>query len=132
MTRPSGFRLRHRTLPIRRWLLLALLATIMVPLVVTAVVGLTHFYPTLHAQDQAPSLLRKGARHWTDPAWQRATRAHLARYGIDFVLIEQGHEVYRTTPDPLAGADVPHDRTVQRLVLAAGRQMAYIYWGGPG
>ncbi|HEX6506844.1 MAG TPA: HAMP domain-containing sensor histidine kinase [Chloroflexota bacterium] len=126
---PTAAPRRRRTLPIRRWLVLALIITVLVPVIVTAATALSQLYPTLHAQDEAPLILRAGARHWTKPAWQTATRAAFAQHGIDFVLIEQGHEVYRTSADPLAGTDANHQRSVQQLVVGGTRhQMAYIYF----
>lgn len=121
----------RRTLPIRRWLALAFVIAILFPGIVTAIVGLTEFYPTLVAQNEAPQILKAGAARWTDPGWQKTTRAALTPNSVDFVLIEQGHEVYRTSPDPLAGTDANHQRSVQRLVIrGTRRQVAYIYSGG--
>jgi signal transduction histidine kinase len=131
MRRPFRRRSHPRTLPIRRWLALALVATVVAPFVVTAIVGLSQFFPTLHAQDQAPQIVRAGAARWSDPAWQAATRARLVPYAVDFVLVERGHTVFRTSRDPLAGTSASNTRSVQEVVVGgAQRQIAYIYTGG--
>jgi signal transduction histidine kinase len=50
---------------------------------------------------------------------------------VDFVLIENGRTIYRTSADPLARASVTSPRTVQRIVIAGTpRRVAYIYSGG--
>src|SRR5437588_75279 len=90
MTGRTGPLCTRRTLPIRRWLALALVISILVPALVAAIAGLTQYLPALIAHDQAPSILRTGAGHWTDPTWQAATRKQLVPYGIDFELIERG------------------------------------------
>lgn len=127
------------TLPIRRWLALALAVTFFVPAFATAIVGATQFGTTWHWNGEAPHILRDGASRWKDPAWQTATRRLLASEGVDFVLVEHGHTIYQSTPDPLAGTDANSQRMVQRLVLpdGNGQQVAYIYssrsgWGGSG
>lgn len=135
MTSDSGPRAGYRTLPIRRWLALALAATILVPVIALVIVGGSLFFPILQAQDEAPRILRSGAARWTDPTWQAATRAALVPNGIDFVLVEGGRVVYRSTPDPLAGTGQNFQRSVQRLTVGGRpRRIAYIYFGrtGPG
>ena len=133
MTGHTGPRSTRRTLPIRRWLALALVISIVVPALVAAIAALAQYLPALNAHDQAPSILRTGAGHWTDPTWQAATRKQLVPYGIDFVLIERGRTVYRTSADPLSGTGPNYERLVQRLVIGGTqRRTAYIYSGGGG
>jgi signal transduction histidine kinase len=133
--------MRHQygTLPIRRWLALALAVTFLVPAFTTVTVAGLQFGASWHSGGEAAQSLRAGASHWTDPAWQAATRGRLARQGVDFVLFEGGHEVYRSSADPVAGTDPNRQRTVQLLVISGSKpqKMAYIYsnsvgWGGAG
>ncbi|MDQ2741992.1 MAG: HAMP domain-containing histidine kinase [Chloroflexota bacterium] len=127
-----------RTLPMRRWLVLALAVTFFVPAFSTVIVAWTQFGAAWHSGGQAAQLLRADTARWSNPAWQAATRDTLARQGVAFILVAQGHELYRSSTDPLAGADANHQRTVQRLVIGGTRhQIAYIYsdaygWGGQG
>lgn len=131
-------RRRRGTLPIRRWLALALVATFAVPAIATVVVGVTQFGATWHSSAGAAGLLRAGASRWNDPTWQAAARRSLAGDGVDFVLVENGRTIYQSSPDPLAGTDANNQRTVQQLVLGGSpRRVAYIYsnrtgWAGAG
>lgn len=129
----------YRTLPIRRWLALALAVTFLVPAIVTVTVAWTQFGTAWHSSGEAAQIVRAGAARWSDPAWQVATRAKLKPQGVDFVLFENGREVYRSAADPLAGADATHQRMVQRLVVPGSkpRRVAIIYsnspwWSGTG
>jgi signal transduction histidine kinase len=123
------------TLPIRRWLALALVATFIIPAFVTLIVAFVEVGPSWHASYQAAQVLEAGASHWRNPSWQAATRRDMAGQGIDFVLDVDGRTVYRSTPDPLAGTGANSQRTVQRLVVPGrSRYVAYVYSGrfGPG
>lgn len=94
---------RMRTLPLRRWLVLALVLTAVIPV---AVVGMTvHFLLSLPALDRfaAADDLTNHVEQWHDPTWQEAARKHYSPDGIDFVLFENGQEFYRSTADPLVG-----------------------------
>ena len=97
MNRPA------RTLPIRRWLALALVVTFVVPAFATVTVAGLQFGANWHSRGSASQLLRAGASRWRDPGWQQATRKTLVAQGVNFVLVENGHEVYRSASDPLAG-----------------------------
>lgn len=130
---------RHRALPMRRWLALALAVTFLVPAMVVRTVAAIQFGPMWRSGHDAAQLLRAGAFRWNDPAWRKATRATLASQGVDFVLIEHGHQVYSSSPDPLAGTGTARQRMAQQLVIPNSRsqQVAYIYSnsigsGGPG
>ena len=116
------------TLPIRRWLALALVITLCLPLAVTASVATSRVHGPWNGQIDATRLLRNDAARWTDPAWQGTTRDALAAQGIAFVLYSGDREIYRSTPDPIA-ADQYRSRTVQRIVVAGanGTQTALIY-----
>jgi signal transduction histidine kinase len=132
--------MRHRrgTLPIRRWLALALAVTFLVPVLVTTIVAFTAFGPLKHTTGQAADLLRSGAARWNDPAWQAATRQTLASKGIDFVLLQNGRTIYQSRRDLTSGTDAGNQGTVERLVIAGRpRRIAYISssrvpWGGSG
>src|SRR4051794_26024578 len=95
-----------RTLPIRRWLALALVVAFVVPAAVTASVAITFIWGPTRNDITPAERLRADAAQWGDPAWQSATAAELARDKVDFVLVEDGREVYRSVPDPLATANV--------------------------
>lgn len=121
------------TLPIRRWLALALAATFLVPFLAVVIVGVTQFGAAWHTGGEASRLLQSGAASWNDPVWQAATRRTLAAQGVDFVLVENGRTIYQSTPDPLAGTNATTQRTVQQVVIP-GRPgwVADIYSGRVG
>ena len=130
--------MRHRrgTLPIRRWLALALAVTFFVPVLATTIVAFTAFGPPKHTTGQAADLLRSGAARWNDPAWQAATRQTLASKGIDFVLLQNGRTIFQSRRDLMSGTDAGNQGTVERLVIPGRpRRIAYISsgpWGGAG
>jgi signal transduction histidine kinase len=103
------------TLPIRRWLALALVALIAVPVAVTAVVAFHLVGLPQTERFAAADRLQRDAARWHDPAWQAQMRDEFGPHGIDFVLIENGQEVYRSAPDPLAGADSRAGRLMNRV-----------------
>lgn len=136
---PSTERVRRPrgpVLPLRRWLVLALASTFVVPVFITAAL-IAHLVtgprPTI---DVAAERLQADAARWADPAWQTATRADLAADGVDFVLIEDGRELYRSTAAPLAAtAGDGSPRLAQRVVIPGSERVAYLYadqsgWGG--
>ena len=100
------------TLPLRRWLALALIFAFVIPFAVTATLAATLVWQGGNAQGDATETLTRGADSWDDPVWQATTTAELRANGVEFVLFEDGREVYRSTPDPLAGTDStsPHPR----------------------
>jgi signal transduction histidine kinase len=130
------------TLPLRRWLALALAITFFVPVGVTLVVAVSQWHGSgggwWGANPQIDERLTTGAADWDDPAWQAATRAQFAPQGVDFVLYENGREIYRSTADPLAGTGAYQARSARRLVLPGTNpaRSADIYTdtrqGGPG
>ncbi len=93
------------TLPLRRWLALALVIAFVVPVFVTISIGAKIVFDTDDGLKVAVARLRDGASQWNDPAWQAETTAQLKARGIDVVLFEDGREVYRSAADPLAGTD---------------------------
>ena len=138
-----------RTLPIRRWLALALVVAFVVPAVVTAFVAATLIWGPSRTATSPVTRLRADAARWDDPAWQAATTAELAADNVDFVLLEDGREIYRSATDPLSNAAAGVDanagdshgppwwdnqsggRLVQRLELPGvgpqPQRLAYIY-----
>lgn len=127
------------TLPIRRWLALALAAMFVVPVLVTGFVTWHLVSPPPDPQAAAAGTVTSGVASWTDPAWQAATKARLAAEGVDFVLLENGREVYRSVSDPAAGGGWYGGRVVREVVVpgTGGRAVADLYsnqswgpWGG--
>jgi signal transduction histidine kinase len=122
---------RPGTLPIRRWLALALLITFLVPVCTTVIFAVSTVRGNPHdKQDDAIDFIRDESDRWTDPVWQQATAADLANDDVAFVLIENGNEIYRSTADPLVGNDGEHDpRTVKRITIdgSDASQVAYVY-----
>ena len=110
---------RERTLPIRRWLVLALGAMFLMPALAGAVVFASYEFDA--AGEVAREISADVAR-WSDPTWQAEARATYTARGVNFVLFDaRGREVYRSTPDPLA----PHhdrrfDLSVRRVTVPAG------------
>jgi signal transduction histidine kinase len=101
-TRVTGW-----TLPIRRWLIIALITLFIIPFAGLAISG-SIIWQTSDQDDasDAARMLRDGSASWRHPTWQTAIRDELAGSGIDFVLFSNGQEIYRTTADPLAETDV--------------------------
>lgn len=120
---------RRPILPLRRWLALALATTFFVPVVITGIVVYHVLGGPLEPLSTATEQIGRGTTRWHDPAWQDATRSDLAAMGIDFVLVEDGREVYRSTPDPLAGdGGQVRERWVERVAYpGTPRRVAYIY-----
>jgi len=119
-------------LPLRRWLVIALVAVVLVPFGITATLTF-HFLGGPPRDDTAPAVARlsNDASRWHDPAWQEATRADLAAEGVDFVLIENGQEVYRSSADPFEW-DAERRRVVRRLDVSDGATAHTIYaYGEP-
>ena len=123
------------TLPLRRWLAVALVATFVVPAFATVIVAFAEVGPSWHSGYEAAQTIEAGAARWRNPSWQAATKRELGGQGIDFVLNVNGRTIYRSVPDPLAGTGPNNQRTVQRIVVR-GRphDVAYLYSGsfGPG
>ena len=114
---------RPRTLPIRRWLALALAALFLAPLLTMGVIGFLIFRPThgpVPVEQRVEQRLRDNAGRWDDPAWQAELGDWLADENVDVVLTDNGVESYRSAPDPLAGTD-DTSRLARRLELPGGR-----------
>jgi signal transduction histidine kinase len=119
---------RPRTLPIRRWLALALAALFLAPILTMGVIGFLIFRPThgpVEIEQRVEQRLTANAARWDDPAWQADLGAWLAGENVDVVLTEDGAEVYRSSPNPLAGTG-DTSRLARQLDLPGG-QSATIY-----
>lgn len=117
-----------RTLPIRRWLALALAALFLAPVLTMAVIGFLIFRPThgpVPVEQRVEERLEDNAARWGDPDWQAELGAWLAGENVDVVLTENGTEIYRSTGNPLAGTD-DTSRLARRLDLPGDRS-ATIY-----
>jgi signal transduction histidine kinase len=117
-------------LPLRRWLALALATVLLVPFLVTGIVAF-HLLgsPPGDATEAAAQRLRDDVARWHDPAWQTETTNDLAGDGVEFILVENGREIYRSTAGPI-GLDEGETRLVRRVVVAgdgANATIAYVY-----
>ncbi|HYI14833.1 MAG TPA: HAMP domain-containing sensor histidine kinase [Thermomicrobiales bacterium] len=120
-----------RTLPMRRWLALALLVTFLIPACVIVAFAVASVRENPHDdKEQAADSIRDGADSWNDPAWQETMRSSLARDNVAFILFEGDREIYRSAPDPFAGADGDrHEREVELVVIRDSdpEQIGYVY-----
>jgi signal transduction histidine kinase len=119
-------------LSLRRWLVIALIAVVLVPFGITATLTF-HFLGGEPGDATGPAAARLAgdASLWHDPIWQEATRADLAAEGVNFVLIENGQEIYRSTADPLRGSG-EDSRLIRRLDVADGATARTVYaYGEP-
>ena len=113
-------RLHLPTLPLRRWLAIALVTTFFVPTLVAGfALGRLGGEPE-SALDEAEERLRTDAVRWTDPAWQAAIEADLVESGVGMVLVVDGREVYRSQDDLLPTADGEDGEVTIRRVDVAG------------
>lgn len=120
---------RPRTLPIRRWLALALVALFLAPILTLGAIGFIVFRPThgpVLIEQRVEERLEENVDRWDDPAWQAELGAWLADEDVDVILMDGGTEIYRSTADPLAGTDDGAARLSRQLELPDGRS-ALIY-----
>lgn len=121
-----------RSLPIRRWLLLALVAVVLVPACATgAFVAWTEV--AARSTDAVERRLKADAARWADPAWQAGPARALASGAVDFVLLDaEGWTVYRSASAPLAERGGPDHGPWQEIsvreVTAPGGGTAYLYY----
>ena len=98
-------------LPIRHWLLLALVALITLPTLATTLVAALerrHLEPPSLPDATVQQEVTANVARWDDPAWQAAIEPRLNAAGTDVVLFDgAGRELFRTAPDPLEAATVP-------------------------
>ncbi len=105
-----------RTLSIRTWLALALLAVVAVPTLAATAVIAAHRPAPIRVQfpEARPDLrqaLIESVANWDDPGWQAGISYELAAAGMGLVLADgSGHVVYRAIPvagDVAAGPVLP-------------------------
>ncbi len=122
---------RPRTLPMRRWLALALLVTFLIPACVIIIFAVASVRENPHDdKEQAADRLRDDAERWQDPAWQEMMRADLAKDNVTFILFEGDREIYRSAADPFAGDDGDRsEREVELVVIADSdpELIGYVY-----
>ena len=76
------------TLPIRRWLALALAALFLAPILTMLVIGFIIFRPThgpVPIEQRVEDRLEEDADRWDDPAWQAELGDWLADENVDVV-----------------------------------------------
>lgn len=123
---------RHlRTLPIRRWLGLALLAIFLAPMLTMGVIGFLLFHENngpAEIEEQVEERLQNNADRWADPPWQSELGEWLASENADVVLVEGDQVVFRTSEDPLISTSVS-SRRARQIVLPDSDppRRAYIY-----
>lgn len=116
------------TLPIRRWLALALVTVFLVPLCVTVAFAVAWVRQEPHyPRGEAVSRLRDDVALWDNPDWQARTAADLALDDVAFVLTEDGRELYRSTADPFGEGS--GTRVVERVLIGDSdpRMEAFVY-----
>jgi signal transduction histidine kinase len=118
---------RGWTLPIRKWLALALVIVVVVPVCITGGTAY-HLLGTSHT-DKAAAIqeIRDNVARWDDPQWQASTRDRFAPHGVDFVLVENGQTVYRSSADPLSGSGATGGRLVEEIVVSESNPQRTIY-----
>jgi signal transduction histidine kinase len=102
--------LRRRSLSVRGWLVLAAVSTFLVVIPTGLVIIYVFGFGEDEPQDRAAhaaTVLREGADRWHDPAWHEATAADLGDDEVQFVLYEDGDELYRSTDDLPTGGTAP-------------------------
>jgi signal transduction histidine kinase len=119
--------LRRRTLSVRGWLVLAAVSTFLVVIPTGLVIIYVFGFGEDEPQDRAAhaaTVLREGADRWHDPAWHAATATDLGDDDVQFVLYEDGDELYRSTDDTPATPpwDADRDDGVVRFVEIAGTE----------
>lgn len=123
--------LRRNTLPIRRWLALALATIFLVPACVTIAFAVAWVRDQPHnPRTDAIQYLREDTARWDDPGWQATATADLTEDNVAFILVEGGQEIYRSSAEPLIGSDGQNGpRVVERVVVSdtEPQQVAYVY-----
>jgi signal transduction histidine kinase len=126
--------LRHRTLSVRGWLVLAAVSTFLVVIPAGLVIIYVFGFGEDEPQDRAAhaaTVLVEGAERWDDPAWQEATATELGDDEVEFVLYEDGDELFRSTDDtsatdagssPAPPWDADRDDGVVRFVEIEGTE----------
>ncbi|MBX3071129.1 MAG: HAMP domain-containing histidine kinase [Thermomicrobiales bacterium] len=122
-------RLGLRSMPLRRWLVLSLASLFILPILAGSITAVILNLGDDPEKPSAELILGASLDQWNDPAWRAETADELEERGVDFVLYEDGTEIYRTSEDPLEGRDFPGG---MHQVDFNDDQMALIYGGGWG
>ncbi len=122
----SVSRLRMQSVPLRRWLVLSLVLLIFLPIVTGGITAVILDLNKTDTSRNAETVLGEGLERWDDATWRAAANAELSKRGVDYVLYQDGTEIYRSTEDPLVGRDYPGG--VQQVEFGNG-QMAIVYGG---
>ncbi len=108
-----------RTLPIRRWLALALAALFLAPILTLLVIGFIMFRPThgpVPIEQRVEERLQENVDRWGDPAWQAELGDWLEGENVDVLLIDGNRDIFRTSQEPLTGTD-DTSRLARRYVV---------------
>ncbi|HVB63594.1 MAG TPA: HAMP domain-containing sensor histidine kinase, partial [Nitrolancea sp.] len=117
------------TLPIRKWLVLALVIIVVVPVAVTGASAFHLFGNSYSEKAAAVAQIRDNVAQWNDPRWQAATRDRFASHGVDFVLVEDGKTIFSSSVDPLDGSRTRGGRTAEEFVVSrANPQRKFIVY----
>lgn len=125
----------RRTLPIRRWLVLALVISFLLPVMVTGflVFHLAGVGDELNGAETGDALvlLREDVARWDNPSWQAEMTARLADMNIDFTLMEGGTLLYQSSSDPFTDTDGDaRARQVEQLTVpGSDPQLSAVVYG---
>lgn len=87
---------RFSHLSLRRWLLVALLALVVIPGIGAGVVAIGITFLSDVEPSATERMLRDPAANWTDPAWQAALGAQAERDAAQVVLYQNDQQIYRS------------------------------------
>jgi signal transduction histidine kinase len=117
------------TLPIRRWMVIALVLIVIVPPFFTAASAFHFFGEDFDAQErEASAALVDGSAQWTDPDWQASTKGYLADRDYEFVLTDSSGVLYQSAVN-LFGSSGTSERQVKPVPIPgdASGKIAYLY-----
>src|SRR6478609_7622 len=119
----------NRTLPLRRWLALALVISFVVPFFITGVIAFHLIGGGVDAQiNRAENRLRADVAQWSDPAWQQQISTDLKKDDIDILLVKNTSQIYESTPN-IFETTSDKGRIVNRMAVQDGPDLysAYLY-----
>jgi signal transduction histidine kinase len=106
------------TLPIRKWLALALIALVVIPVGVTGGVAFHILGVGDNGRSDAILVIRENTNKWHDPQWQRETAQRFGAHGVDFVLIEDGKTIFSSNAEPLRDSGRHGGRLAEEIVVS--------------